>query len=128
MIEVILNPAYKTRLMLYKLKSTFKLVGTTSYVNAINNINRHENDTANNFDQFIQGKLALTDALDLHAGMRHTKVAINFEGLADTPTKISGATSFSKTTPVIGLIWKATQAKWVQAKFFLLELCNPSGR
>jgi len=35
MIEVTLNPAYKTRLMLYKLKSTFKLVGTTSYVTTL---------------------------------------------------------------------------------------------
>ena len=83
----------------------------------VNNINRHENDTANNFDQFIQGKLALTDALDLHAGMRHTKVAINFEGLADTATKISGATSFSKTTPVVGLIWKTTQSTNIYANY-----------
>ena len=32
MIEIILNPAYKTKLMHYKLHSTFKLLGTTSYV------------------------------------------------------------------------------------------------
>jgi len=32
MIEIILTPAYKTKLMHYKLQSTFKLLGTTSYV------------------------------------------------------------------------------------------------
>ena len=32
MIAIILTPAYKTKLMHYKLQSTFKLLGTTSYV------------------------------------------------------------------------------------------------
>ena len=83
----------------------------------ISNINRHENDTAANFDQFIQGKLALTEAVDIHAGIRHTKVDINFEGLADTTTKISGATSFAKTTPVIGVIWKPSQTTNIYANY-----------
>ncbi|MFM2435637.1 MAG: hypothetical protein RL063_1618 [Pseudomonadota bacterium] len=87
-----------------------KLLNTVSSDNVINNINRHENDTAHNFDQFIQGKLGLTDSVDLHAGMRHTKVSVNFEGLPDSASTITGSASFSKTTPVIGAIWKATPA------------------
>ncbi len=87
----------------------------TSYT--INNINRHENDSASNFDQFIQGKLGLSDAVDLHAGIRHTKVAVKFEGLPDTNTQITGSTSFSKTTPVIGAIWKVNQTTNVYANY-----------
>ena len=83
----------------------------------VNNINRHENDSAKNFDQFIQGKLALSESVDVHAGMRHTKVSINFEGLADAASTISGAASFAKTTPVVGVIWKATKTTNIYANY-----------
>ena len=72
----------------------------------INNINRHEKDSAINFDQFIQGKIAVTKEIDIHAGARHTNVEIKFAGLSDAAALINGSTSFSKTTPVIGSVWK----------------------
>ena len=80
-------------------------------------INRNENDTAKNFDQFIQGKVALSEGVDVHAGMRHTQVDVKFEGLGGAISSINGATSFSKTTPVIGAIWKATQTTNIYANY-----------
>ena len=80
-------------------------------------INRNENDTAKNIDQFIQGKLGLSEVVDLHAGMRHTQVDVNFEGLPGAKSIINGSTSFSKTTPVIGLIWKTTQSTNIYANY-----------
>lgn len=83
----------------------------------INNINRHENDSAHNFDQFIQAQLGLSKEVDLHTGIRHTKVSINFDGLPDAVSTISGSTSFSKTTPVIGATWKANDFTNIYANY-----------
>jgi len=75
------------------------------------NMNRDENDYARNFDQFIQGKLSLTNALDIHAGLRHTEVNVSFKSLIPVTTSpnvnMNGNASFGKTTPVAGIIWKA---------------------
>ena len=78
------------------------------------NMNRDENDYAHNFDQFIQGKLSLTNALDVHAGLRHTAVNVSFKSLIPVSTSpkvnMNGDASFGKTTPVAGIVWKVNPA------------------
>jgi iron complex outermembrane receptor protein len=39
-------------------------------------LNRDEDNIVDNFDQYAQGKLAITNKLDIHAGLRHTKVCL----------------------------------------------------
>jgi iron complex outermembrane receptor protein len=78
------------------------------------NMNRDENDYAHNFDQFIQGKLSLTNALDIYAGLRHTQVNLSFKSLIPVSTSpkvnMNGEASFGKTTPVAGVVWKVNPA------------------
>ena len=82
------------------------------------NVNRRENNIAYNFDQYVQGQLGLLDNLDIHAGVRHTKVNLKVEdNLVDLSQNLSlsanykykdgsGSVSYDKTTPVIGAVWK----------------------
>jgi iron complex outermembrane receptor protein len=72
-------------------------------------LNRDEDNIVDNFDQYAQGKVAITDILDIHAGIRHTKVklAVNDRytssaGIGDN----SGSVQYEKTNPVIGAIFK----------------------
>jgi len=78
-------------------------------------LNRKEENISSNFDQYVQGKLSVTDKVDLHAGARHTKVKLEVKdnfltpgaspgGLGDN----SGSVEYSKTTPVIGAVWKVS--------------------
>jgi iron complex outermembrane receptor protein len=78
-------------------------------------LNRREENISSNFDQYVQGKLSVTDKVDLHAGARHTKVKLEVKdnfltpgaspgGLGDN----SGSVEYSKTTPVIGAVWKVS--------------------
>jgi iron complex outermembrane receptor protein len=80
----------------------------------INVRNRDEDNIVDNFDQYIQGKLSILDNVDLHAGVRHTKVELEVDdkfltgagNLGDN----SGSVDYQKTTPVIGAVWKVTPA------------------
>ena len=83
------------------------------------NMNRDENDIARNFDQFIQGKLSLTENADLHAGLRHTNVNMEFQShIPVTSTaNMNGTASFGKTTPALGLTWKLNPAFNVYANY-----------
>ncbi|MGB4812720.1 MAG: TonB-dependent receptor [Methylophilaceae bacterium] len=80
--------------------------------NANYGLNRNEDNIVNNFDQYLQGKLSVSDNVDIHAGLRHTNV--NLEVIDHFLTGISangnnsGQVSYSKTTPVIGAVWKVT--------------------
>lgn len=74
-----------------------------------NVLNRDEKNISTNFDRYIQGKLAATDSVDIHAGIRRTKVNLEvkdnfFTGFGDN----SGSVSYNRTNPVIGAIWKVT--------------------
>ena len=85
---------------------------------SLTNVNRRENNIAFNFDQYLQGQLGLLDNLDIHAGVRHTKVNLKVEdNLVDLSQNLSlsanykykdgsGSVSYDKTTPVIGATWK----------------------
>lgn len=90
--------------------------------NPANVLNRDEQNIVSNFDQYLQGRLSLAPTVDLHAGLRHTKVKLevndNFvttgsPGQGDN----SGSVEYQKTTPVIGAIWKATEALNFYANF-----------
>lgn len=74
-----------------------------------NVLNRDEKNISTNFDRYIQGKLAATDSVDIHAGIRRTKVNLEVKdnfitGFGDN----SGSVSYNRTNPVIGAIWKVT--------------------
>ena len=76
------------------------------------NMNRDENDTAYNLDQYMQAKLSVTNSADLHAGLRHSYVNMRFKSNIPTSTtnpaiNMNGVASFERTTPVIGLVYKA---------------------
>lgn len=75
-------------------------------------LNRDEDNIANNFDQYVQGKLSVTDRVDIHAGARHTKVKLqvkdNFTSGTGSNGNNSGSVEYQKTTPVVGAVWKVT--------------------
>jgi iron complex outermembrane receptor protein len=77
-------------------------------------LNRDEDNIVDNFDQYAQGKLAITEKLDIHAGLRHTKVKLTVrdkyvpgDNKGTTPNGInSGSVEYEKTNPVIGAVFK----------------------
>jgi len=84
-------------------------------------LNRSEDNISKNFDQYAQGKLSLLENLDLHAGVRHTKVNLTVRDKFLSGTSAngnnSGSVEYDKTTPVIGLIWKAHPALNLYANY-----------
>ncbi len=81
------------------------------------NFNRNEKQTATNFDQYVQGKLAASEKMDFHAGVRYTNVDLRFKDLQVDATKCltastrrycdtSGKVGYSKFTPAIGAVYK----------------------
>jgi iron complex outermembrane receptor protein len=81
-------------------------------------VNRREVNIAKNFDQYFQAQYALASSVDLHAGIRKTKVDIKVEDNLVNLTKdfsqtfnlkyrdSSGKLAYEKTTPVVGAVWK----------------------
>lgn len=84
----------------------------------VNVANRNEENISKNFDQYIQGKLSVSPAIDIHAGARHTKVRLEVEdNLLTVNGDNSGSVEYQKTTPVIGAVWKATDTLNFYANF-----------
>lgn len=84
----------------------------------VNVANRNEQNISKNFDQYIQGKLSVSPAVDIHAGARHTKVKLEIEdNLLSVNGDNSGSVEYQKTTPVIGAVWKATDTLNFYANF-----------
>jgi len=86
---------------------------STSVANNANNaLNRDEDNISTNYDRYVQGMLSATDTIDLHAGLRRTKVNLEVKDRFLTGTNNngnnSGNVSYEKTNPVIGVIWKLT--------------------
>jgi iron complex outermembrane receptor protein len=86
------------------------------------NMNRDENDTAYNLDQYMQAKLTLTNSSDLHAGLRHSYVNMRFKSNIPTNTSnpainMNGVATFERTTPVIGFVYKANPYLNVYANY-----------
>jgi iron complex outermembrane receptor protein len=75
-----------------------------------NTLNRQEDNIAENFDQYVQGKLAVLENVDLHAGMRRTKVNLKVKDNFLSDGDNSGTASYQKTTPVVGAVWKVSPA------------------
>jgi len=73
-------------------------------------LNRDEKNIASNSDQYIQGKWAAMDQLDLHAGLRRTQVTLEIDDNNLTNGDSSGSVTYRKTTPVIGAVWKVNPA------------------
>jgi iron complex outermembrane receptor protein len=84
-------------------------------------LNRDEDNIVNNFDQYVQGKLSITDKVDIHAGARHTKVKLqvkdNFTSGTGNNGDNSGSVEYQKTTPVVGAVWKVTPTLNLFANF-----------
>ena len=83
----------------------------------LSNVNRREVNLAKNFDQYFQAQYAIAGSVDLHAGIRKTKVDIKVEdNLVDLSRQTtiakyrdsSGKLSYEKTTPVVGAVWKVS--------------------
>jgi iron complex outermembrane receptor protein len=81
-------------------------------------LRRDEVNTAKNFDQYLQGSVDLSQRFTLSGGLRHSKVRFNNDDkyIANAPAypnsnpDDSGSVTFSETTPVIGAIFKLTDA------------------
>lgn len=93
--------------------------GIKRSLSAPQSLNRDEDNIATNFDQYIQGKLSVTDAVDLHAGARHSKVRMKVEDklITGPGTDNSGSVEYQKTTPVIGAVWKVSPAVNLYANY-----------
>lgn len=80
-------------------------------------LRRDETNTARNFDQYAQGSIEFARRFTLSGGLRHSKVRFKnddnyivdsaYPGLNPDD---SGSVTFSETTPVIGAIFKLTDA------------------
>jgi iron complex outermembrane receptor protein len=76
----------------------------------ISTLNRREENISTNYDRYIQSKLSVLPSVDLHAGLRRTKVRLEVEdnfitGVGSNGNN-SGSVSYEKTTPVVGATWK----------------------
>jgi iron complex outermembrane recepter protein len=76
----------------------------------ISTLNRREENISTNYDRYIQSKLSVLPSVDLHAGLRRTKVRLEVEddfisGVGSNGNN-SGSVSYEKSTPVIGATWK----------------------
>ena len=80
-------------------------IGTTLGVAGA--LRRDENNEVSNFDQYLQASTQVTSALSVNAGVRHSKVkfASTDHYIAGTNPDDSGATQFSATLPVLGVLY-----------------------
>ncbi len=78
--------------------------------NANSALNRDEDNVSTNYDRYVQGMLSATDAIDIHAGLRRTKVNLEVKDRFLTGTgnngNNSGSVSYEKSNPVVGITWK----------------------
>jgi len=83
------------------------------------NLRRDEEDTVFDFDQYAQATWHFADAWSLTAGARHSEVKFNSDDhyVTDTNPNDSGHVDYAATTPVAGLMWRATDAVHAYASF-----------
>ena len=80
--------------------------------------NRNEDNIVDNFDQYAQGKLSVLNNLDIHAGLRHTRVKLVVkDNLTGTFGDNSGSVEYEKTNPVIGAVLKVTPSLNLYANY-----------
>ena len=85
---------------------------TTVPNNANSGLNRDEDNISTNYDRYIQGMISVSNKVDLHAGLRRTKVRLEVKdnfltGIGNNGDN-SGSVSYEKSNPVIGATWKVT--------------------
>jgi iron complex outermembrane receptor protein len=73
-------------------------------------LRRDEMNRLRSFDQYAQGSIDLTPRWNLNAGIRHSKVKFETDDKYITGANLddSGSVTYSETTPVVGVIFKAT--------------------
>jgi iron complex outermembrane recepter protein len=76
----------------------------------IGDLVRDEDNSVYNFDQFAQGEWQFSEKWALSGGVRHTVVKFESDDhfITGTNGDDSGSIKFSETTPVVGLVFKAT--------------------
>ena len=82
-------------------------------------LRRNEDDTVFNFDQYAQATWTFADAWSLTAGVRHSEVKFNSDDhyVTGSNPDDSGHVSYSATTPVAGLMWRASDTTHVYASY-----------
>ena len=84
-------------------------------------LNRREENISTNFDRYVQGKLTVLPSVDLHAGVRRTKVRLevkdDFTSGVGSNGNNSGSVSYEKTTPVFGVTWKVSPSVNLYANY-----------
>lgn len=71
-------------------------------------LRRDENDTAWDFDQYAQAEWSPQTRWNLFAGVRHSNVHVKSEDHYLSNGNDGGSISFTKTTPVAGIVFKLT--------------------
>lgn len=85
-----------------------------------NTLTRSMNQIATAFDQYVQGQVAITKSIDLHAGIRRNNTKMEF---IDKLTAVAnggdngGQTEYNTTNPTAGIVWKATQTTNLYASY-----------
>lgn len=80
---------------------------------------RNEIDTVYSFDQYVQGSWRFADRWDAQLGVRHSHVAFKSDDhyvTSDNPDD-SGKTHYAATTPVAGLMYRASDSAHFYAAY-----------
>jgi len=82
-------------------------------------LRRNEDDTVYDFDQYAQATWNFADAWSLTAGVRHSAVKFNSDDkfITGTNPDDSGHVDYSATTPVAGLMWRASDIAHFYASY-----------
>lgn len=84
-------------------------------------LNRDEQNISINRDQYAQASWSLLDNVDVHAGVRHTRIKLEVDDAFITGPgsngDSSGSNTYQKTTPVLGAVWKVTPALNLYANY-----------
>lgn len=79
-------------------------------------LRRNEDDTARNNDLFAQAALSLSPSWDVLAGVRHSQVKFSVDDQFNpAASSTSGEVEYSNTSPVLGLVWHASDSVNVYA-------------
>jgi iron complex outermembrane receptor protein len=92
-------------------------IGDTLGVRGV--LRRDEHDTVADFDQYAQATWRVADAWSLTAGLRHSRVAFDSADRYVTAANPddSGRVTYGATTPVAGLLWRASDQVHVYASY-----------
>jgi iron complex outermembrane receptor protein len=120
----IANHAYKISTgIAYAVQDELSTTGTwmTSGVQYDGNtLTKSMNQVATAFDQYVQGQVAITKSVDVHAALRHNNTKMQFIDHLTASANggdNGGQTEYSSTNPALGIVWKATEKTNVYASY-----------